>query len=145
MKLAESYDIRDERLRFIPEHFSSTVTEIATAPEMDAKSFFKDIHAVRTPVWRFRGYGMVVVSSKPVSVHVGKRETLFFAENDNLGIFATGESRNEAIETFCEQLVHFYKHYKQVHWDRVTGEAHRLKKLYEDLFSEIDNRESGSY
>ena len=73
-------------------------------------------------------------SSKPVSVKVSKSESLFFAENENLGIFATGESRNEAIQAFCEQLVHFHDHYTNLNWEQVTGKAHRLKQYYELLY-----------
>ena len=70
-------------------------------------------------------------------VKVSKGESFFFAENENLGIFATGESRNEAIRAFNEHLIHFHKHYKQLDWNKATGEAQRLKKIYEDLFKEV--------
>ncbi|MCK4391113.1 MAG: hypothetical protein KAV83_12855 [Desulfobacterales bacterium] len=72
-----------------------------------------------------------------VVCEVTKGQTLFFAEDENLGIFATGESRNEAISAFGEHLVHFYEHYKRLNWDSVTGEARRLKKIYEELFEEV--------
>ena len=66
-------------------------------------------------------------------VKISKGETLFFAENEYFGIFTTGKSREEAINNFSEQIIHFYNHYKQLNWDRVTGEALRIKKLFKNL------------
>jgi len=133
----ESYELRNERLEFIPEHFKSGVATPATASELVVKPWPGGFSSARTPLWRFRSSHVVVLSSKPVSVKVTKGETLFFAENENLGIFTTGESRNEAINTFGEHLVHFYVHYQRLDWDSVTGEARRLKKIYEELFEEV--------
>jgi len=53
-----------------------------------------------TPCWRFADLNTVVLSSKPVLVRISKGESLFFAENENLNIYATGETRDEAIQTF---------------------------------------------
>lgn len=133
----ESYELRNERLEFIPEHFKSGVATPATASELVVKPWPGGFSSARTPLWRFRSPHVVILSSKPVTVKVHRGEALFFAENENLGIFATGESRNEAINAFCQDLVHFYEHYKRLDWDRVTGEAMRLKKIYENLFQEV--------
>jgi hypothetical protein len=65
------------------------------------------------------------------------RRNDFFVENETLGIFATGETREEAKRAFDEHLIYFYNHYKKLSWDRVTGEAERLKRLYEDLFQDV--------
>ncbi|MEA1991059.1 MAG: hypothetical protein U9N58_02540 [Thermodesulfobacteriota bacterium] len=70
-------------------------------------------------------------------VKVTRGEILFFVENETLDIFATGETREEAIRAFNEHLIYFYNHYKNLSWDRVTGEAERLKRLYEDLFQDV--------
>ncbi|MBE9570180.1 MAG: hypothetical protein IMF11_06120 [Proteobacteria bacterium] len=134
---SESYELREERLRFIPEHFERGVASVSTASELDVSPWASGLSAARTPLWRFRSPHVVILSSKPVTVKVHRGEALFFAENENLGIFATGESRNEAINAFCQDLVHFYEHYKRLDWDRVTGEAMRLKKIYENLFQEV--------
>jgi hypothetical protein len=136
-QISESYVLRDERLGFIPEPFKSGVATPTTASELVIKPWPGGFSSARTPLWRFASSHVVVISSKPVSVSVSKGESLFFAENENLGIFATGESRNEAIGAFCEHLVHFYEHYKRLDWDDVTGEARRLKNIYEDLFEEV--------
>lgn len=136
-QINESYKLRDERLGFIPETFESGVATPSTASELVVKPWPRGYSAIRTPLWRFPSSRVVVLSSKPVSVKVSKGETLFFAENENLGIFATGKSRDEAMCTFCEHLVHFYEHYKRLDWDHVTGKARKLKKIYEDLFEEV--------
>jgi len=135
-QINESYKLRDERLCFIPESFRSGVVTPSTASDLAAKPWPRGYSPTRTPLWRFPSSQVVVLSSKPVSVKVSKGETLFFAESENLSIFATGESRGEAIHTFCEHLVHFYVHYKRLDWDRVTGKAQKLKEIYEDLFEE---------
>lgn len=137
VSIAESYQLRDERLRDIPDRFQRGVTAVSTASELDARQWTSGFSVVQTPCWRFAALGMVVLASKPVSIRTSKGESLFFAENENLGIYAAGESRNEAIQVFSEQVVHFYQHYKGLSWDRVTGEAHRLKYLYENLFRNI--------
>lgn len=136
-QINESYELRNERLNFIPENFERGITSVSTASELDLKPISWGFATAKTPLWRFPSSHGVVLSSKPVSVMISRGEVLFLAENENLGLYATGESRDEAIRAFCEQLIHFYKHYKGLKWNRVTGEAHRLKKIYEDLFREI--------
>ena len=136
-QINESYELRDERLNFVPDDFKRGITSVSTAPELDVKPVRFGGAASRTPLWQFSALHKVVISSKPVSVSISRGETLFLAENENLGLYATGESRDEVIRAFCEQLIHFYENYKGLSWDRVTGEARRLKKIYEDLFREI--------
>ena len=136
-QINESYELRDERLGFIPEHFNRGVVGTPTGLEYEVKPWRLNFAIVKTPLWRFTSPKVDIISAKPVLVKVSKGESLFFAENENLGIFATGESRNEAIRAFNEHLIHFHKHYKQLDWNKATGEAQRLKKIYEDLFKEV--------
>ncbi len=136
-QINESYELRDERLGFIPENFSRGVIDTSTGLEDNVKPWRWGSTIVKTPLWRFTSPKSEVISKKPVLVKISKGESLFFAENENLGLYATGESRDDAIRAFCEQLMHFYKHYKGLKWNRVTGEAYRLKEIYEKLFREI--------
>ncbi len=136
-QINESYELRDERLGFIPENFSRGVIDTSTGLEDNVKPWRWGSIIVKTPLWRFTSPKSEVISKKPVLVKISKGESLFFAENENLGLYATGESRDDAIRAFCEQLMHFYKHYKGLKWNRVTGEAYRLKEIYEKLFREI--------
>ena len=117
-------------------HFIKGITSISTVSELDLKPVSLGFSTAKTPLWRFPSLHGVVLSSKPVSVKIRREETLFFAENENLGLYATGESRDDAIRAFCEQLIHFYNHYKGLSWNHVTGEARRLKEIYENLFRE---------
>jgi hypothetical protein len=135
-QINESYKLRNERLDFIPENFKRGITSVSTASELDLKPISWSFSTAKTPLWRFPSSHGVILSSKPVSVKISRGETLFFAENENLGLYATGESRDDAIHAFCEQLIHFYKHYKRLGWNRATGEARRLKDIYENLFRE---------
>ena len=135
-QISESYELRDERLDSIPENFKRGVKSVSTASGLDLRPVSWGFATAKTPLWRFPSSHGVVISSKPVSVKISRGETLFLAENENLGLYATGESRDDAIHAFCEQLIHFYEHYKGLNWNRVTGEAHRLKEIYENLFRE---------
>lgn len=136
-RIDESYEIKGERLGFIPEYFEGGVKAISTASELEARPLPWDLSTVRTPLWRFPSPHIIIRSSKPVSVRVSKGEMLYLAENENLGIFATGETREEAIHAFCDHLVHFYEHYTTLDWDDVTGEACRLKEIYTNLFEVV--------
>lgn len=135
-QISESYELRDERLDSIPENFKRRIKSVSTASELDLRPIRWGFATAKTPLWRFSSSHGVVLSSKPVSVKISRGETLFLAENENLGLYATGESRDDAIHAFCEQLIHFYEHYKGLNWNRVTGEARRLKEIYENLFRE---------
>ncbi|MBI4639925.1 MAG: hypothetical protein HY731_04485 [Candidatus Tectomicrobia bacterium] len=90
------------------------------------------------PVWTFTSQQVKVVSSKPIQVHISRGEELFFAENETLRIYATGETMEEVIQDFIEQVIHHYHHYRRTPWERVTGEAAKLKKLYEEIFTEVN-------
>lgn len=72
----------------------------------------------------------------PIKVHIYSDDSLFFAENETLVIIGTGSSAIEAMDDFCSHVIHFYHYYKKLSWNKVTGDAVRLKKLYETLFVE---------
>ncbi|MBF0515856.1 MAG: hypothetical protein HQK97_01890 [Nitrospirae bacterium] len=63
-------------------------------------------------------------------------EEVFFAESETLVVVGTGSSENEAIDDMCKHIVHFYHYYRKLPLDKVTGDAIRLKKIYETLFVE---------
>lgn len=136
-RIDESYEIKGERLGYIPEYFERVVNAIPTAPELEESPLPWDLSTVRTPLWRFSSPHIIIRSSKPVSVRVSKGEMLYLAENENLGIFTTGETRDEAIHAFCDHLVHFYEHYTKLDWDDVRGDARRLKEIYTNLFEVV--------
>ena len=138
-RIDEGYRLRDERLGFIPENFKKESITDATASEMNPIARFLESSIVKLPMWVFSASGIVLKARKPVSVKVLRGETLFFAENETLDVYATGESLEEAIKAFTDHVIYFYTHYKGLDWNRVIGEAKRLKKLYETLFEEINS------
>jgi len=138
VQIHESYELRKERSESFPQNFKRCLVPISTAPESDIPSWFSGFSVViKTPAWEFSSSYATVRARKPVLVKVTRGETLFFVENETLDIFATGETREEAKRAFDEHLIYFYNHYKNLSWDRVTGEAERLKRLYEDLFQDV--------
>ncbi len=67
---------------------------------------------------------------------ISRQDGRYFAENESLDIYAMGASEEEAIDDFCQNLIYFYKHYKALSWDKVTGRAEELKQLFDDVFQE---------
>ncbi|KAA3596710.1 MAG: hypothetical protein D8M57_19260 [Candidatus Scalindua sp. AMX11] len=136
-ELDESYAIKAERQSSFPSSYTRFMEGDLTARELDVDKSVRQHAGAYTPLWRFTSPIAVIRSLKPVSVKVCKGEKLFFAENENLGIFTTGETRISAIKAFCEQLIHFYRHYTNLNWEQVTGDAHRLKQYYENFFQKV--------
>jgi hypothetical protein len=111
-------------------------SSVGTAPERGVDPFPWGRPLPRTPAWQFTAADHVVFSSRPVVIALSRGEQLFFAENENLGIVATGRSVLDAVEDFGEQLVESYLHYRRLGWNDVTGRAVELKRFFEDFFSE---------
>ena len=89
------------------------------------------------PVWDFFGAGHHLrVVGKPISITLSRGEELWFAENEHLDIFATGESRDDAIREFHVLLVHFYQHYSTLDEEKALKRARRLKRLFRERFTE---------
>jgi hypothetical protein len=92
----------------------------------------------RMPKRIFSAEDIRLKSLKPVAIRVRKGEELWFAENDRLDIYATGDSVEDAVKEFSVCLVHFYLHYKDLGPQDAIGEAKKLKALFIDEFSEVD-------
>ncbi len=110
----------------------------STAQERMPDKEFRDkvVHSQITPLWAIGTKTKKHKVSKPIKLHIYSEDNLFFAENETLVIIGTGNSVTEAIDDFCRHVIHFYKYYKKLPVDKVTGDAVRLKKLYEALFVE---------
>ncbi len=91
-----------------------------------------------TPLWSIPTKRKKYKVSKPIKVHIYIEDNLYFVENETLVIVGMGESITDAIDDFGKQVIHFYKYYKKLSWDRVTGDAERLKGLYETLLVDQD-------
>jgi hypothetical protein len=138
--IIEGYELMRERERPMCELGTGGYVEgtfsVGTAPERGIDPFPWGRPLSRTPAWQFAAADHVVFSSKPVAIAVSRGEQLFFAENEKLGIVATGKSVLDAVEDFGEQLVESYFHYRRLGWDDVTGRAVEVKHFFEDFFSE---------
>ena len=89
---------------------------------------------MRIPLTEFSSGGLDVKSSKPIVVSIYYDEDSFAAESEALHLFATGESVDEAISEFNEQLIYFYNYYTSLSADAVTGIAVQLREKYENYF-----------
>ena len=136
-EIEQSYEIRRERMCALPPEYMGNLPQESTAPEEDQAFLSPRLNFLsKVPLWKFSTTDMAVISSKPIRVKLSKQENIYYAENEALDVYAYGDSLFEAIEDFCEQVIYFYRHYKNLKPDRVTGEARELKKRYKDLFKE---------
>ncbi len=95
-------------------------------------------HGYSTPLWTISTRTRKYKVSKPIKVKIYIEDNLFFAESETMIVVGTGESIADAIDDFGKQIIHFYKYYKRLSWDRITGDAIRVKGLYETLFINQD-------
>lgn len=134
--IEDSYDLIRSRKLDIPfgdyEFGSLESTEV----DFDPEEYLQRIWAKTFPKWQFKATGLRIFSSKPIEVVITRGNGTYFAENEPLEIYASGNSEQEAIEDFCQHVIYFYKHYKDLDWDEVIGRAMELKEIYEKLFQE---------
>lgn len=138
LELEQSYQLINDRRQYMPENYERYAC-ISTGADIDLREYFEALvsnYSSIVPLWKLSGPDKTIYPKEPISLSINMGETLYFAENEKLGIYVTGESRDDAIKAFVEELLHFFDHYKNIHWNQVTGEAKRLKKLYDDNFSE---------
>ena len=88
------------------------------------------------PMWTFPGKTKTYKAAKPVRVRIYSEGDYWFVESESLAIAGTGSSREEAINDFSSQIIHFHTYYKKLAPNKVTGDAVRLKRLFETLFLE---------
>jgi len=93
-------------------------------------------HGYSAPIWSIATKRKKYKMSKPIKLKIYIEDNHYFVENETLVIIGIGASKGDAIDDFKRQVIHFYKYYKNLSWDRVTGDAERLKRLYETLFIE---------
>jgi len=135
VQLDQIYQLIDERRQSVPENCVKAYPCISTSADIDIRVWMNQAN-LPTLLWEFQRGSKAIYPTKPVPVNISRGDNLYFAENKTLGIFATGESRDAAIEDFAEQVLYFYEYYKAMSWDKVIGEARRLKEIYSDHFKE---------
>lgn len=109
-----------------------------TAQERMPDREFKEglLHTAYAPLWTIPSKTKIYKVSKAIKVRIYQEENFWFVENETLVIAGAGNSREEAIDDFCRHIIHFHKYYKKLAANKVTGDAVRLKELFETLFSE---------
>lgn len=88
------------------------------------------------PLWTIPSKTKIHKVSKPIKVRIYQEENFWFVENETLVIVGAGNSLKDAIDDFCRHIIHFHKYYKKLPANKVIGDAVRLKKIFETLFSE---------
>ena len=91
------------------------------------------------PVLSVYGGATTYRLTKPILVRIYRDGDWYLAENDNLMVFGTGETAQEAIEDFSSEVIHFSEYYGKLGKEKLRGEGLRLKKLYEGLLVEERN------
>ncbi|HHT9104325.1 MAG TPA: hypothetical protein ACFYD7_00430 [Candidatus Wujingus californicus] len=125
---------REKVSAFSPSSYFPVGTAQERMPDREFEN--KTHHSQIIPLWTVATRRERYRVSKPLKVRIYSEDGLFFAENDSLVIIGTGDSIQEAMNDFFGHVVHFYNYYKRLSWNKVTGDALRLKNLYETLFSE---------
>lgn len=86
----------------------------------------------------FVAEGLKLRALKPVAIRVSRGQDVWFAENERLDIYATGDSKEAAIQEFRLLLVRFYCHYRSLDAQRALKRARELKQLFEERFAEVE-------
>jgi hypothetical protein len=90
------------------------------------------------PLWVVHSEGKTFRTSRFIKVNVYRDGDFFFAENETLLVCGVGDSAWEAVEDLELHIVHFRNYYKNLPWERIMGDARRLKQLYENLLTEVE-------
>ena len=98
----------------------------------------------RYPIWEFKTSESAedqvsVVSRIPLAVTIVRGEELFFAENERLHIFASGDFIEDAIRDLIDQVVDQYLFYLRPSSDLLTKDAQDIKALFEEYFYEVES------
>lgn len=97
----------------------------------------------RFPIWEFKTSKSAedqvsVVSKIPLEVTISRGEELFFAENETLHIFASGDFVEDAIRDLIDQVVDQYLFYLKTPSDLLIKNAQDIKTLFEEYFYEVE-------
>lgn len=109
---------------------------VETGETLGADALVRNVlrRAAVVPIWSIRGEHGHRQLRKPLAVALSQDGDYFFAANEELNLIGTGVSPHEAVQDLLAHVEHFEEEYRSLAWDRVTGDAVRLKKLFESLF-----------
>lgn len=131
------YDLLQERRAEIPARFSSQGPARVQTADLDPVELFERLtKPSKFPLFCLHVFQRTYRPVKPILVQLSRDGDWFFAENETLAIVGTGASAEAAILDLEQHIVHFWRTYRELPDDRVTGEAIRLKKLFANLLTE---------
>lgn len=134
--LEETYSAIKEMVYTPKDYISSRSVGVGTASAIDPHIFSQSRKHQPSPIWRIQTETKKFYTPKPISVKIYQDEDLFFAENENLAVCGTGETRQEALQDLLLHIIHFFEYYKKLDESKLIGEALRLKELYQNLLVE---------
>ncbi|HZF27234.1 MAG TPA: hypothetical protein VEZ88_13295 [Steroidobacteraceae bacterium] len=70
----------------------------------------------------------------PAQVTTREDGSTYFVECEGLHVFASGSTAQEAIDSFHEQVVHFFHEYQVLGEDEVIGLGAELRQVYSQHF-----------
>jgi hypothetical protein len=73
---------------------------------------------------------------KFVPAFISKDKHGYYANNNDLGLFASGDNLNDALNQFTFLLDHFYNEYKNTSFDKLGKLAKQIKRNFDYLFEE---------
>lgn len=134
----DAYDAIKERMAYMPENYiSSGVTEVGTTPVIDPQQIFSRTKRHQpAPMWRLQEETKRFYTPKPISVKIYRDEDFFFAENESLVVCGSGDTPQDALQDLSLHIIHFFEYYKKLDKSKLTGDALRLKDLYDNLLIE---------
>ncbi|MCD6117927.1 hypothetical protein J7K93_13000 [bacterium] len=78
----------------------------------------------------------VIKLSWPLVLTIQYIEDIVTISNDDLNIYAVGNSMEHAIKEFNHHFFHFLTYYRNIPDDKLTGYAKRLKALFQKIVKE---------
>ena len=134
----DSYQAKEERQEYLPANYRHSKVVVDTAAEIIVEDLLRSLlsRQLMTPLWSVGTPEKRFRTIKPLSVRIYFEDGLFFAENETLLLYGTGTTPDEAVEDLGLHIIHFYQYYKDLDWPQVTGDAIRLKRIYEGLLVE---------
>jgi hypothetical protein len=102
--------------------------------DVKAENSLKDSFVIPRRLFSANGYKLKAVRN--VAIVFKRGSCSWFAANEKLDIFATGDSIEEANHEFTVMIIDFYQHYRDLPKSRALPRALRLKQLFEKIFTE---------
>ncbi len=109
-------------------------TILTGSSDVENENSLEDTFVVPRRFFSANGYKLRAVRNIAIAFKRGAQ--LWFAENEKLDIFATGNSIEEAGHEFDVMVIDFYQHYRELPPAKALPRALRLKQLFEETFTE---------